>query len=394
MRFRHQLPVASPLSATILLGATSDAVLGLDRRAYVTETIAREFNASAVLLTDSGTSALVLALQMAAGTAGTVAMPAYACVDLIAAARFADVRVSLYDVDPLTLTPDLDSLRRVAADGVRAIVVAHLYGYPADVPAIREIAAESGAVIIEDAAQHAGATLRGIRAGSMGDVSVLSFGRGKGTTAGNGGALLAFATPWTDTIAQRSAELEVASSGHTDLIGAAASWALGRPELYSIPASIPLLHLGETVYHEAHAPRRMTRAAGSILTRTLSRAADATAARRRKALALRAAAEQSRRVQSVTPLVGADPGYLRFPVRVRDDMPPAPELGITAAYPRALSNEPELQPILRDSSEPLHGAHDLARRLVTLPTHDMVTPNDIEAIAQWLRGSGSHSRPD
>ncbi|MDQ3520445.1 MAG: DegT/DnrJ/EryC1/StrS family aminotransferase, partial [Gemmatimonadota bacterium] len=74
--------------------------------------LTERFGAQAVALTDSGTSALVLALRLAAGAGGTVAFPGYACIDLAAAARFAGVRVRLYDVDPASLSPDLDSVRR------------------------------------------------------------------------------------------------------------------------------------------------------------------------------------------------------------------------------------------------------------------------------------------
>ena len=56
---------------------------------------------------------------------------------------------------------------------------------------LRALAAMGGdADAAEDAAQEAGATLHGRRLGSFGDLSVLSFGRGKGVTGGGGGALL------------------------------------------------------------------------------------------------------------------------------------------------------------------------------------------------------------
>ena len=57
--------------------------------------------------------------------------------------------------------------------------------------AIAEIAERHGLAVVEDAAQGLGATWRGRPLGSFGDVSVLSFGRGKGWTGGVGGALLA-----------------------------------------------------------------------------------------------------------------------------------------------------------------------------------------------------------
>jgi len=157
---------------------SSDAVAAILRRRY---------GAVDAILTDSGTSALVMALQRMLPPAGTVAYPAYACIDLTAAAVAAGVQVRLYDLDPATLSPDLDSVRAAIRRGVDAIVVAHLYGYPADVTGVRKIAAEEGIPVIEDAAQGAGGAIGGVPLGSLGEIAILSFGRGKGTTGGGGG---------------------------------------------------------------------------------------------------------------------------------------------------------------------------------------------------------------
>jgi perosamine synthetase len=336
-----------------------------------------------VLLTDSGTSALVLALRMFAKAGAPVAMPAYACVDLIAAARRADVRVRLFDVDPHTLSPDMDSLQRVLAEGVSAVVIAHLYGFPADMPSVMKMARAAGVPVIEDAAQHAGATVAEDPVGSFGDVTVLSFGRGKGTTAGSGGALLR-----RSTVADRG-NFPSSSLPNTPSTGVlaitTATWILGRPSIYGIPASIPSLHLGETVYHDAGEPRGMSRAAVTLLDRTLRGMRRAARARQANASILRDAADQSRNIDTVRAIETGESGYLRFPVLLRDDPRDNVALGIARGYPNPLSLEPQIQPCLIASHEPLHGAHELARRLVTLPTHHMVTTFDLERLSEWLR---------
>ena len=68
-----------------------------------------------------------------------------------------------------------------------AVVVAYLYGIPFDTAPVRAAAGAVGAWLIEDAAQGAGASFRGRALGAFGDLSMLSFGRGKGVTAGRGG---------------------------------------------------------------------------------------------------------------------------------------------------------------------------------------------------------------
>src|SRR5688500_14956169 len=112
MNWRRLPPVFSPIAPWSLLRGSA-AALGLmaERVDALTVKLSAAFDAREAVLTDSGTSALVLALRSVAPAGGEVAFPAYGCIDLIAAAVRAGVRVALYDVDPETLSPDLDSVR-------------------------------------------------------------------------------------------------------------------------------------------------------------------------------------------------------------------------------------------------------------------------------------------
>jgi dTDP-4-amino-4,6-dideoxygalactose transaminase len=389
---RRQLPVASRISVGALARGLAATVRPPARTeattvAAVTRTLLTRYRANHVTLLDSGTSALVAALRIVAGPQRTVAYPAFACVDLIAAARLADVRVRLYDIDPVTLSPDLDSLCRTLADGVDAIVVAHLFGFPADVASVRVVADQFGVPIIEDAAQRAGATLHGARAGGLGDVSILSFGRGKGITAGTGGALLSLDKRWNEPVTQLGEQLahHRPAPGVGAWVGATASWLVGRPAIYTIPASIPALHLGETVYHDAHEPAPLSAAAAAILRVTLSHADQDALHRRRIAATLREAVLHSTHLRACTPVAAGVSGYLRFPVVADPPVAPIPRLGIVRSYPRTLAEQSELQPLLLPSAEPFYGAQELATRLLTLPTHHMVTAGDLRQLTAWLR---------
>jgi len=68
--------------------------------------------------------------------------------------------VLLYDVDPRTLAPDLAQLEATMREGAAAVVVAHFYGCPVDLADINRAAATHGTVVIEDAAQALGGTVR------------------------------------------------------------------------------------------------------------------------------------------------------------------------------------------------------------------------------------------
>ncbi|HEU4642458.1 MAG TPA: DegT/DnrJ/EryC1/StrS family aminotransferase [Gemmatimonadaceae bacterium] len=383
---RRQLPVASPVSFPSLAGAVWPA---LALRAAPLAALAAElrghFQARQLALTDSGTSALVLALRLACGRGGTVAFPGYACVDLAAAARYADVRVRLYDLDPETLSPDLASLEGALRRGVDAVVVAPLYGFPQDMPAVAELASRYCVTVIEDAAQGAGATLHGRPVGSFGMLTVLSFGRGKGLSGGRGGALLSRDARFDDRVAHLGREIGRPRPGWRELATVGAQWALGRPALYGIPSAIPGLRLGEMVYHPAHEPRSLTAASAALVTRALARAPRELSVRRRTAAALAMAAEEGADVRAPRPIEGAVAGYLRFPVVDSGGRSERHDLGILRGYPRTLHEQDELRPVLLPGEPETPGAVELRRGLFTLPTHSMLSRDDIERLGEWLR---------
>ena len=385
MILRRQLPVYSPIRLSAIARAAFRTSEDAGRLSYhvVRERLADRFGAQALALTDSGTSALVLALRLAVGQGGTVAFPGYSCIDLAAAARLAGVRVRLYDVDPTTLSPDLDSVKRALQRGVDAVLVAHLYGYPADVPAVAELSRPFGVTVVEDAAQGAGGMLRGSRSGAFGPLSVLSFGRGKGTTGGSGGALMAVSRDWADRINTACETLRKASRGWTDLAAAAAQWMFGRPSLYGFPAAIPILRLGEMVYHPAHEPASLSSGAAALVCDALNMDDKEVEVRRHNVARLRAAATGSSLIP-MEPVTGGIAGELRFPVRSMNHAP-APKLGIYRGYPQTLAEQPELRPCLHDGEGEQVGALELRRSLLTLPSHSRLTSRDVANLQSWLR---------
>jgi len=346
-----------------------------------------------VILTDSGTTALALALRPSpAGNSRPVALPAYACYDVATALDIAGVPFLLYDLDPATLGPDFDSLRRVLDAGADRIVVVHLYGLPVDMRGVSELARDFGALVIEDAAQGAGGSFGGIALGGLAPLGVLSFGRGKGTTGGRGGALLVQpdAEPWVE--AQGSPNLRPATTALRDWPALLAQWALGRPSLYWLPASLPFLGLGDTIYHPPHLAAKLSGLAAAVLDKTLP-LSDVEADHRRRNAARLKEALRGTRLQAPEPPIGAWPGYLRFPVIVESDsQPPAEEaalLGIVPGYPRPLAELDGFGTRRQNSKEGFPGARRLAARLWTLPTHGALSDADLVRLESWCRSFGS-----
>jgi len=383
---RRQLPVHSPLT----LGAVLAALGGNDPREALAAELGVGKHVEEARLMSSGTHALTLALlsAMARRPGVPCALPGYACYDLVTAAVGAGVPVRLYDLDPRTLAPQPDSLDRALRGGAAALVVVHLYGVPVPMDAMRRAADAAGAILIEDAAQGTGARWNGRPLGAWGDLGVLSFGRGKGETGGGGGALLvresglvpdslrADILPWNPSRLAFAAKL-------------AAQWAFGRDWLYSVPASIPMLRLGETIYHEPTPIRWMAPASGRVLRCTRPLAERETERRRAHAARLLRAATDAG--MAVVTADEGSAGWLRFPVvpdRPIELDTKAERLGVSRGYPLPLADVPALAPLLSEVRRH-SGASHLAKALVSLPTHGRLREADLVALEQWLL---SHAR--
>src|SRR5262245_42239311 len=150
----------------------------------------------------SGTDALHLALRACGiGPGDAVVTVSHTAVATVAAIELVGAVPVLVDVDPLTFTLDPnrleDTLKGYYADGkptaggrLRGIILVHLYGQPADMPAIVEIARRHHLYVIEDCAQSHGASIRGLKTGAWGDLAAFSFYPTKNLGAlGDGGAL-------------------------------------------------------------------------------------------------------------------------------------------------------------------------------------------------------------
>jgi perosamine synthetase len=351
----------------------------------VVAALCRRYSADDALLTDTGTSALILALRKILPPGGTVAFPGYACIDLTTAALGAGMRVRLYDIEPSTLSPDLDSVRKTVARGVDAILVAHLYGYPADVLGVEAIAAEHGIPMIEDAAQGAGGTLRDNLLGTFGDLGVLSFGRGKGMTSGSGGAVLVRTLELARWTRRTQAEMGAASGGGLGVMALAAQSLLTHPSMYRLPASIPSLMLGEMVYHPPTEPRPMASAAVAILHSALKMDEREVQYRRTRAKDLLSLIAESHAVVPVHPIVGGESGFLRLALLdTGGHRLPRATVGALRGYPMTLEQHPQLQRMLMPGERAGIGSETLRDRLFTLPTHSRVNRSDLARLNKWL----------
>lgn len=349
------------------------------------------FGVSDVFLLSSGSAALTLTLLAlkSLSNRSDVIIPAYTCFSVPAAVLKAGLRPRLCDVQPSTFDFDHGLLADTIDSNTLCVIAHHLFGVASDIPGIRKLCEGRGTFVVEDAAQAMGIEYQGSKLGTLGDVGIFSLGRGKSITCGSGGIIVTRSRKIADRIEKLYRQTPTPSTLEVigDLARAALLTTFVRPQLYWIPASLPFLRLGETVFPTDIPIKKMSAAKAGLLRRWRARLQQANRVR------LHAAADLCRRM-AVTPPSGDAHVYLRLPFlttaaaekRRLFSASMKRGLGVSVAYPQALSELPQLRPLMNGHEYP--NACRLASELVTLPIHQWVTDRDKQAIAELCANVG------
>ena len=137
----------------------------------------------------NGTDALYIAMKiLGIGKADEVITAANSFIATSAAISMTGAKVVFVDMNPQTYNINIQKIEEKITPRTKAIVPVHLYGQPADMDTILDIARKYNLKIIEDAAQAHGAVYKGRPIGSFGDMACFSFYPGKNLGAyGDGG---------------------------------------------------------------------------------------------------------------------------------------------------------------------------------------------------------------
>lgn len=349
-------------------------------------------------LVSTGRAAMTLALRALSHAAGDsnrveVIFPGYTCYSVPASIERAGLVPRICDVDPVTLSPDLESLAGLDFSRVLAIVSSNLYGMPNALDDLESLARRHGFFLLDDAAQALGARFRDRPAGSFGDVGLFSFDKGKNITTLQGGVLVANAGRVADALDAVTAGLQRASlAGTLATICKLPVYALMlRPGLYGAVRRLPL-GLGLTPFETDYPIETYSRTLAGLATVQLQRLDHVNGTRRQNAERLRAALTGVPGISLPRVLPGAEPVYPRFPVFVEADVRAAfiskleqAGIGATASYPQALIDVPEVARRLSSDQRPTPGAREVASRIVTLPTHGYSPPDLASRVAAIAR---------
>ena len=190
----------------------------------------------------SGTDALYLALKATGiGPGDEVLTVPHTAVATVAAIEMCGAIPVLVDIDESTYTIDPKQLEAAVSPRARVLLPVHLYGHPADMASILDIARRHALRIVEDCAQAHGATYRDKQVGAIGDISAFSFYPTKNLGAIGDGGLVATNDPG---LAEK-VKLLRQYGWHERYVSQVTGWNSRLDELQAAVLRVKLRHLAE-----------------------------------------------------------------------------------------------------------------------------------------------------
>lgn len=396
---RHVAPAGAPIRLPDLAQWAGFAWPGGDVHAAMREAMCARFGVRHSFLTSTGRAGMTLLLRalrrLAPPDKDEVILPSYTCFSVAASVVKAGLKIRLVDLSTDTLDYDPEDLRRADYSRVLAIVATNLYGLPNHLPALSAVARDRGVFLIDDAAQAMGASVGGRKSGTWGDAGLFSFDKGKNVSAIDGGVLVTDSDRVASALAAEVDSLGAPSLAESGMGVAKALiyFAMLRPWLYWIPHRIPQLELGKTVFTTEFPLERPSRPLVALGLTMIDRLDEFTSVRTRNAAALLAGLSTVKGIRAIAPVPGSVPVYLRLPILADSEQLRnktietlrAAGIGATASYPSSLADVPALQSSLDVRSQPITGGREIARRILTLPTHSFVGPADVQRMVAQVR---------
>lgn len=344
-------------------------------------------------LVSSGSAALLLALKSLKliSNKQQVVLPAYTCPSVLASVVKAGLKPVLCDMKADSFQMDPEQVTSKIGADTLAVIAVHLFGIPEDIKCLRKLTRQKEIFLIEDAAQAFGNKVDGKDLGLFGDISILSFGRGKPLSMLCGGAVItndldlySYVNKVHQSIRDKSRWIFKPQY----LIMLILYSIFFHPRFYWFPLRLPWLKIGETVFtldFDLNKINPKVMSLGILLYqefREIRQVRLGLTERYKEKLI-----QFEEDFMYFPDIKGADIALLRFPIIFkekdkRDKVLSSLEekgLGATGSYPAPL-NELEGVSAYLKSTESYPNAKAISERVLTLPLHQYVTYRDIEDI--------------
>jgi dTDP-4-amino-4,6-dideoxygalactose transaminase len=396
---RYVAPSGAPIHGVDLLRWASRSLSSSSAGDGLRRSLSQRLGPGHYFLSGTGRAGMTILLKalrrLAPASRDEVLVPSYTCYSVAASAVKAGLKVRIVDTNPGTL--DYAPADLAAADFTRvlAIVATNLYGLPSNMPLLSRLARERGAFLIDDAAQALGASVGGRMSGTWGDAGLFSFDKGKNLTAIDGGVVFTTSADVAAALDREMAGIGRPSAKDTALtLLKVLGYALMlRPRLYGLPAQVPQLGLGRTIFDTGFPLTTWSPPLTALGATMMERLTEFTESRVANAVALSEVLAFAPGMRVIKPLPAARPVYLRLPVLfesplLRDQAIAALNaagIGATGSYPASLVDVPELRSALAGRPVSAPGGRRVASTILTLPTHPYVLATDVARAGRILR---------
>jgi dTDP-4-amino-4,6-dideoxygalactose transaminase len=201
LKWKAQYPIMDDQDQAAVLAAMTGKQLSIPGRSGVVadleDALCAYYKVPFALTFNCGTAALHAAYMAAgAGPGDEVITSPFTWVTNVTAILAAGSIPVFADIDPHSANIHAESIAKQITPYTKAISVTHLWGHPADMDPIMELAKAKGIVVIEDASQAHGASYRNRKVGTIGHMGCFSLQAGKQMVAGEGGFLIATDRDW------------------------------------------------------------------------------------------------------------------------------------------------------------------------------------------------------
>jgi perosamine synthetase len=341
------------------------------------------------LFLSSGRAALWLILKALSSlhpSQHKVIIPAYTCPAVASAVLKAGLTPVLCDINLDDFGYSQDDLENLIDEDVLAVIVVHLFGFPANTESVAGLCRKNGIFVIEDAAQAFGnrQLSTGKKLGLIGDAGFFSFGRGKPLSVLHGGLVATSSESIYEQCQQIYNTLDSTENVGTDLKYCASLFGyrlFSYPYLYWIPQSIPFLHLGETIFEPDFPVSKGSDIASGIVEALLKNLESDKKSRMDKTQWYN---ENLPETTAFSRLSSAGYPFLRYPLIRKNKthrdalLKKLSSIGISGAlfYPCPLNELSGLREVLDDHRTYIN-AKSLSEKLITLPVHEGVTKRDM-----------------
>jgi perosamine synthetase len=393
--FRSLPPTAAPIRFRDLISGMALAFSDNGAENRFEDQIKEYFNVKHVFLVSSGKAAFYFALKamQQISKREEVIIPAYSSFCLASAVARSGLSVKLCDIDSETLDFDLDKLRSLIDEKTLAVIPVHNYGLVCNLKEIKKFALGKGAYVVEDAAQAAGALFGDRKVGTLGDIGILSLGRGKNICTLGGGVILTdngVLAQWiVNTIETYPKESMVSDLG--SLINGLSLSFLLNPERYVIPSNLPFLNLGANIFDPDFKISKFPNLKEGLGQKTFLYLDKYNEIRIQNAQLLNNNLSDNGALRIPKPNPDGSSVYLRFPILFQKKgtrekafkQLSKKRLGASHSYPTPLNQISGFKKYLANDGD-FPGAQFVSERILTLPTHPYVNESDIEKIVSVI----------